>query len=174
MQWVRKKKKQQQTLRYRKQKGNPGHLPSYHSCVWGLYLVCLPLSTLQSCLTCFIYNDKPFYLYLPRGILKRMSFWKWKSLVGIWYQGYVSLTMICLFFLWHLSDDIIIFFKKNIGWALAGVAQWIECGLQVDSQSGHMPGLRARSSVEATWEATTHWCFLSLSFSIPSPLSKYK
>ena len=45
--------------------------------------------------------------------------------------------------------------------ALAGVAQWIECGpqtkgLQFNSQSGHMPGLQARSPAGGMWEATTH------------------
>ena len=29
-------------------------------------------------------------------------------------------------------------------------------GGRFDSQSGHMPGLQARSPVGATWEATTH------------------
>ena len=42
--------------------------------------------------------------------------------------------------------------KKKLKAALAGVAQWIECPLvnqkghhQFNSQSGHMPGLQARS-----------------------------
>ena len=59
--------------------------------------------------------------------------------------------------------------------ALAGVAQWIECQtvnpkVASDSQSGHMPGLRDRTPVGATWEATTHWCF-SPSQSPSPPLS---
>ena len=47
------------------------------------------------------------------------------------------------------------------------------------SQSGHMPGLWARSPVRGMREATD-WCipstsmFLSLSFSLPFPLSKTK
>ena len=43
--------------------------------------------------------------------------------------------------------------------ALAGVAQWIEhwpVNQRVGSQSGHMPGLWARSPVGGTREATTH------------------
>ena len=41
-------------------------------------------------------------------------------------------------------------------------------GHQFNSQSGHRPGLRARSPVGCTWEATTHWCFSpSLSPSLP-------
>ena len=42
-----------------------------------------------------------------------------------------------------------------------------------DSQSGHMPGLQATSSVEGVWQIATHWSF-SPSFSFPSPLSKNK
>ena len=44
-----------------------------------------------------------------------------------------------------------------------GVAQWIECRLvnqrvasQFDSQSGHMPGLQARSPVRGEGKETTH------------------
>ena len=45
--------------------------------------------------------------------------------------------------------------------ALAGVAQWLSAGLRskghrLDFQSGHMPGLQARSSVGGAREATTH------------------
>ena len=45
--------------------------------------------------------------------------------------------------------------------ALAGVAQWIECGLQtkwlpVQFPVRHMPGLLARSPVGGAQEATTH------------------
>ena len=71
--------------------------------------------------------------------------------------------------------------------ALAGVAQWIEwtsvaCepkGRWFNSQSGHMPGLQARSPVGGVWKVTDPCIsgtqmFLSLSFSLPSPLSKNK
>ena len=53
------------------------------------------------------------------------------------------------------------------------MAQWIECwpanqSHGLDSQSGHMPGLQARSPVGGTQEATTHCCFSpSLSPSLP-------
>ena len=62
--------------------------------------------------------------------------------------------------------------------ALAGVAQWIEhwpenqrvAGLI--PRSGHMPGLQARSPVEE-YERQPHIdVSLSLSFFLPSPLSK--
>ena len=43
-------------------------------------------------------------------------------------------------------------------------------GCQFDSQSGHMPGLQARSPVGGTQEATTHW-FFSPSLSPSLPLS---
>ena len=45
------------------------------------------------------------------------------------------------------------------GWC--GSVDW-DCepgGHQFNSQSGHMPGLWARSLVGGMWEATTHWCF---------------
>ena len=46
--------------------------------------------------------------------------------------------------------------------------------LSMDSQSGHVPGLQARSPVGSVWEATTHWCFSpSLSPSL-SLSKKYK
>ena len=32
-------------------------------------------------------------------------------------------------------------------------------GHQLDSQSGHKPGLQVRSAVEGLQEVTTHWCF---------------
>ena len=63
--------------------------------------------------------------------------------------------------------------------ALAGVAQWIERrpaklkGRKFSSQSGHMPGLRARSPVGGAGEATTQWCF-SPSLSPSRPLSRNK
>ena len=53
----------------------------------------------------------------------------------------------------------------SVDWALACEPK----GHWLDSQSGHMPGLQARSPVGSVQAATTHWCF-PLSF--PSPLSK--
>ena len=53
------------------------------------------------------------------------------------------------------------------------MTQWLSTacepmGCWFESQSGHMPGLRARSPVEGVREATTHWCFSpSLSLSLP-------
>ena len=44
-------------------------------------------------------------------------------------------------------------------------------GCWFNSQSGHMPGLQARSPIGGTCEATTLWCFSpSLSPSLPLPL----
>ena len=69
-------------------------------------------------------------------------------------------------------------FKKvyrSPGWC--GSVDWtLACepkGRQFNSQSGHMPGLWARSSFGGIWEASTHWCF-SPSFFLPSLLSKSK
>ena len=53
-------------------------------------------------------------------------------------------------------------FRKVWPWLvwLSGLSAglWTK-GLRFDSQSGHMPGLWARSPVGGTWEAMTHWCF---------------
>ena len=49
-------------------------------------------------------------------------------------------------------------------WACEPKGHWF------DSQSGHLPGLWARSPVWGTWEASTHWC-LSLSLFPSLPLS---
>ena len=46
-------------------------------------------------------------------------------------------------------------------------------GLQCDSQSGHMPGLQVRSPVRALMKGNQSM-FLSLSFSLPTPLPKNK
>ena len=71
---------------------------------------------------------------------------------------------------------------KAIELALGGVAQWIEHqpayepkGRRFDSQSGHIPGLQARLPVGGVRKRGNHTLmFLSLSFSLPSPLSKNK
>ena len=63
--------------------------------------------------------------------------------------------------------------KSCPGWC--GSVDWVPAcepkGCWFDSQSGHMPGLWARSPVGGTWEATMHWCFSpSLSPSLPLSL----
>ena len=56
-------------------------------------------------------------------------------------------------------------------WLYGWMPDWEPKGRQFDSQSGHMPGLRARSPLGGAWEATTHWCFSpSLSPSLPLSL----
>ena len=61
----------------------------------------------------------------------------------------------------------------SVGWASAHK----EKGRWFDFQSGHVPGLRARSPVGGVREAT-YWCFsytskfASISFSLPYRLSK--
>ena len=64
----------------------------------------------------------------------------------------------------------ILFIKVNVflPWLvwLTGLSAGLQTkGSLVESQSGHMPGLRARSPVQGTWEVTTYWCFSSS----PSP-----
>ena len=65
--------------------------------------------------------------------------------------------------------------KSSLGFSgpgLCGSVDWAPAcelkDLQFDSQSGHVPGLQARSPVGTTWEVTTHCCFSpSLSPSLP-------
>ena len=64
--------------------------------------------------------------------------------------------------------------RNSPGWC--GSVDWVPAckakGHQFDSQSGHMPGMWARSPIAGMSEATTHWCFspslpcLSLSLKI--------
>ena len=66
--------------------------------------------------------------------------------------------------------------KRGPGWC--GSGDWaLACepkGRQFNSQSGHMPGLQARSPGGGVREATTHWCFFpSLSPSLPLSKNKY-
>ena len=75
-----------------------------------------------------------------------------------------------LIFLSSLSAFIPLSKNNSPGWC--GSVDWVPAcepkGHQFDSQSGHMPGLQARSPVGSTREATTHWCFFtSLSPSLP-------
>ena len=101
---------------------------------------------------------------------KNPSFYRDVSLNS---KGKLSISIkICLSFdpVIHPPKTLVKPYKN----ALVGVAQWIEC-LPVsqshwfNSQSGHRPGLWARSPVRGAWEATTYWSF-SPSFSLPSPL----
>ena len=56
----------------------------------------------------------------------------------------------------------------SVDWVLA----WESKGCRFDSQSGHRPGLQARSPVGGVQEAATHWCFSSSLF--PSPFFSLK
>ena len=72
-------------------------------------------------------------------------------------------------------DSVFKEWSQGPGWC--GSVDWVPAcearGHWFDSQSGHVPGLQARSPVGGAWEATTHGCFFP-SFSLPSPLSKNK
>ena len=61
-------------------------------------------------------------------------------------------------------------FSFCTGWcgSVEWAPPWKPKGHWFDSQSGHVPGLWARSPVGGMWEATTHCCF---SPSLPLPLS---
>ena len=60
--------------------------------------------------------------------------------------------------------------RGSVDWALV----WEPKGHWFDSQSGHMPGLQAKSSVWELMRGNHTLMFLSLSFSLLSPLSKNK
>ena len=89
--------------------------------------------------------------------------WLWvQSQVSVHRRGnrYMFLSHINV----SLSPSLTLFLKidKNCpGWC--GSVDWEPAcepkGRWFNSQSGHMPGLRARSPVGGTWEATTHQCF---------------
>ena len=63
--------------------------------------------------------------------------------------------------------------KKCPGWcsSVDGALACKSKGCWFDSQSGHMPGLGARSPAGGTWGTTIHWCFSPcLSPSLPHSL----
>ena len=80
----------------------------------------------------------------------------------------------------HPYDGIFCHKKEILPWLVYSV-DWAQAcelkGCQFNSWSGHMPGFWARSPVGGVWEAADQCfshtlMFLSLSFSLPSPLSK--
>ena len=64
-------------------------------------------------------------------------------------------------------------FKPILSPSWCGSVDWVPAckpkGCLFNSQSGHRPGLWARSPVGGMWEATTHWTSLSLSLFSLSP-----
>ena len=68
--------------------------------------------------------------------------------------------------------------RKTISPGWCGSVDWVlACkpkGRQFNAQSGHMPGLQARSPVKGRARGNHTMTFLSLSFHFPSPLSKNK
>ena len=80
---------------------------------------------------------------------------------------------------YHMPDAYQVLETEVKHFALAGVAQWIECGPANQRVAcsipslGPMPGLQAMFPVGGAWEATTGKCF-SPSLSPSLPLSKNK
>ena len=65
----------------------------------------------------------------------------------------------------------------SVGPGWGGSVDWVQASepkcCWFGSQSGHMPGLWARSPEGGTWQATTHSCFSpSLSPSLPPQINK--
>ena len=52
-------------------------------------------------------------------------------------------------------------------WLNGLMLAWEHKGHRFNSQSGHMPGFRARSPIRGAWESTTHWCFSPFLLSFP-------
>ena len=80
---------------------------------------------------------------------------------------------------WSCLPCQILIDHKNMDWGpgWCGSVDWVlACkpkGYQLDSQSGHMPGFRARLPVGDMQETTTYWCFFpSLSPSLPFSLKE--
>ena len=95
----------------------------------------------------------------------------------IFFKKEVNLMELLLWVRSHCRFNVVL--KKcmfSSGWCSS--VDWAQAckprGCQFYSQPRHMPGLQARSPVGDAWEATTHWCFLFLSFSLHSLLSKNK
>ena len=89
----------------------------------------------------------------------------------------ISIEMYCIH-VFTCSSNLFIFkiyfspgLCGSVDWALA----WEPEGFWLNFQSGHMPGLQARSPVGGTWEATTQWCFspsVSPSFTLSLKINK--
>ena len=94
---------------------------------------------------------------------------------GIGTLTVVSVTPLSSYHFFRLKKIGVLFFEIRInqgcpGWC--GAVGWMPaCELKghwFDSQSGHMPGLQARSPVGGAREATTCWCFFPSLPSFPS------
>ena len=86
---------------------------------------------------------------------RRTTWWKvYKCLDSFWDIG----ELFSKLFVANLKPT------KHPGWC--GSVDWVPAckpkGRWFDSQSGHMPGLWARSPVGGAREETTHWCFSPL------------
>ena len=104
-----------------------------------------------------------FYIRRTNGRFSQLSSHRLRKFPTI-----PSLLKVCFFFLFKYQECM-------LGPSWCGSVDWASAcepkGCWFDSQSGHMPVLRARSPVGGAQEATTHWCFSPLlSFSCPLSL----
>ena len=84
------------------------------------------------------------------------------TIVKIYWSEHLKLVNLCKVYL--NKERALPGWCGSVDWALACKPK----GCWFGSQSGHMPGLQARSPVGDAWETTTHWCFSpSLSPSLP-------
>ena len=133
----------------------------------------------------WIMQQRPKQYHTETDILRYFS-----ECIILWYNIWMVLRVILvLIFEYLVCNRGSIYTRENINFILLKIKRgpggcssvdWVPAckpkGHQFDSQSGHMPGLLARSPAGDMWEVTD-WSmshtlmFLSLSFSLPSPLS---
>ena len=155
-------------------------LSTTHGCGTSPFRISAPPTSLNRC---GFFNS--VVVRLPFSLISESSEWWWfYALVVIlmWLYKEVSrvypchhldrksLSYVTYYIKYYQSDPC-----GSVGWALSCKAK----GRWFDSQSGHMPGLLPSPPQGTLWEATdrffTHTSiFFSLSFSLPSPHSKYK
>ena len=127
------------------------------------------------------YDLTKFYSTLLESVgkccLSLSSFFSVTQAPGIWKSYSLGPTWLAKLWLFYslFLPQIIITFKQyihNPGWC--GSVDWVPAcelkGRQLDSQSGHMPGLRARSPSGGVQEVTDQHSFPSLSPFLPLSL----
>ena len=128
------------------------------------FVPCITLKVSQKTWT--VLSSQEFYMYLWRWFFSK-SFWAWTNL----YLFIVLFCTICIRYIKLRGVTLRLTFF-SVCWC--GSVHWPQASKpksrHFDSQSGHMPGLQARSPVGGAWETTAHWCFSPVFLSLPSPL----
>ena len=96
-------------------------------------------------------GNKMFYIHFSILTSSKFSVFYTDGKSQLEWLIFIANTWSIVIFYLQLSPG----WCDTVDWALACEPK----GRQFDSQSGHMPGLRARSPVRGVQEATTRWCF---------------